>query len=332
MKCPGRTGQILAFPSGVHTVVSLEELKKIFRGEIRISEPLAQHTWLRIGGPADYYLEPVDKEDVIAAVHYFHEQNFPFMIVGRGSNLLVSDEGYRGAVVNLERALNGLTKSNGNTVAAGAGVRLSAFVDYCIKDAFAGTEMLAGIPGTVGGAVRMNAGAYGGEISDYLIDVEVIRKGKIVRIKKEDAGFSYRTSGLVDDVILEARFRFPKKDADELARIRRELLIKRNAAQPVNLPNSGSIFKNPSGDFAAKLIEACGLKGRAGGGAQISELHANFIVNVRQASAQDVLGLMLLMRDSVYTKFGIALENEVLLIGFGSQDMLRLTGTPGGRE
>jgi UDP-N-acetylmuramate dehydrogenase len=313
-------------------VVSLEDLKKIFRGEIRISEQLSGHTWLQIGGPADYYLEPFDKEDAVSVVQFFREQSFPFMIIGRGSNLLVSDDGYRGAVINLEKALNRLVKNGSDIIIAEAGVRLSTFVDFCIKDGYAGTEMLAGIPGTIGGAVRMNAGAYGGELADFLLDVEVIREGRVVRVKKDEAGFAYRQSSFSNDVILEARFRFPKKDKEDLARIRRELLIKRNAAQPVHLPNSGSIFKNPSGFFAAKLIQDCGLKGTIIGGAQISELHANFIVNRDNATARDVFELMVLMRNSVYKKFNLLLENEVLLIGFAEEDRIALTGVPAGRE
>jgi UDP-N-acetylmuramate dehydrogenase len=309
-------------------VVSLEELKKIFRGEIRISEQLSGHTWLRIGGPADYYVEPLDKDDAVSVVQFFREQSFPFMIIGRGSNLLVSDEGYRGAIINLEQALSRLTKNGGDVITAEAGVRLSAFVDFCVKDGFAGAEMLAGIPGTIGGAIRMNAGAYGGEISDYMLDAEIIREGKTARVKKDEAGFGYRTSSFTNDVILEARFRFPKKDKEELARVRRELLIKRNAAQPVHLPNSGSIFKNPPGSFAAKLIEDCGLKGTTVGGVQISELHSNFIVNLGNASARDILRLMVRMRNEVFKKFNVLLENEVLLVGFSEEERNTLIALP----
>ena len=177
-------------------------------------------------------------------------------------------------------------------------------------------DKLAGIPGTVGGALMMNAGAYGGEIADHLVDVELLRNGTLLYLKKEGGGFAYRRSGLHDDVILGASFRLPEGDKTEIMNIRRELLQKRNQAQPLNYPNSGSMFKNPPGNFAAKLIEEAGLKSARRGNAQISEKHANFIVNLGNAKAQDVLDLMNLARKTVLEKFGIVLEPEVKLIGF----------------
>lgn len=308
-------------------MVSLEDLQKVFRGEIKISEPLSQHTWLKIGGPADYYLKPSDREDIINIVQFFSEREFPYMIIGRGSNMLVHDDGFRGAMINLEDVLNDI-RLDGEDVIVAAGVWISTFVEFCIQHGFAGTEMLAGVPGTVGGAIRMNAGAYGGEISDYLIEVEAIRDSRVVRVKKEDAGFAYRRSGFTNDVVLSARFRFSKKDKEDLVRVRRELLIKRNAAQPVNFPNTGSIFKNPAGHFAAKLIDNCGLKAKRIGGAMISDLHANFIVNVDNASARDVFDLMVMMRNEVYKQFGILLEHEVELVGFSREEMSMLLDVP----
>lgn len=308
-------------------MVSLEDLQKVFRGEIRISEPMTKHTWLKIGGPADYFLLPSDREDVINLVEFFRERTFPFLVIGRGSNLLVHDDGYRGAMINLEKVLSEIRVED-DIVTVDAGVWITTFVDFCIKRGYAGTEMLAGIPGTVGGAIRMNAGAYGGEISDHLLDVEVIRDSKVLTVRKEDAGFSYRRSGFANDVILSARFRFPRKDKEDLMRVRRELLIKRNASQPVHFPNTGSIFKNPEGHFAAKLIEQCGLKGRRIGDAMISELHANFIINVGNASARDVFELMVIMRTEVFRRFEILLENEVLLIGFSVEERRLLRDIP----
>jgi len=310
-------------------VVSLEDLQKVFRGEVKISEPLSQHTWLKIGGPADYYLKPSDREDIINIVKFFREREFPYMIIGRGSNLLVHDEGFRGAMINLEYVLTDI-RLEGDDVIVAAGVWISTFVEFCVQHGLAGTEMLAGIPGTIGGAIRMNAGAYGGEISDHLIEVEAIRDSKVARVKKEDAGFAYRESSFTNDVVLSARFRFPKKDKEDLVRVRRELLIKRNAAQPVNFPNTGSIFKNPdeAGKFAAKLIDSCGLKGKRIGGAMISDLHANFIVNVENASAKDVFELMVTMRNEVYKRYGVLLEHEVQLVGFSREEVSMLQDVP----
>ncbi len=308
-------------------MVSLEDLQKIFRGEIKISEPMFRHTWLKVGGPADYFLKPSDREDIMQLIRFFKEREFPYMVVGRGSNLLVHDEGYRGAMINLEDLLTNIRVKD-DTVIVDAGVWISTFVNFCLNHGYAGTEMLAGIPGTIGGAVRMNAGAYEGEISDYLLDVEVVRDSKVMTVKKADAGFGYRQSGFEHDVVLSARFRFPKGDKEDLMRIRRDLLIKRNAAQPVNFPNTGSIFKNPENNYAAKLIEECGLKGKRIGGAMISELHANFIVNFDNAKAKDVFDLMVTMRNEVYKRFGVVLEHEVLLVGFSEGELSMLKNAP----
>lgn len=300
-------------------MVSLEEIKKFFRGSIKLSQPLANFTTFRIGGPADYYLEPLDKEDVVNLIKHLQANLFPFMIIGNASNLLISDGGYRGAVINLESALGEIRKE-GEFVVVGSGTRLAKCVDFCVQRGLGGVEMLAGIPGTVGGAVIMNAGAYGGEISDYLVDVEVLREGNIVWVKKEESGFSYRRSGFGRDVVLGARFVLPKKDKTELMRVRRELLVKRNLAQPVNYPNAGSIFKNPQGNYAAKLIESAGLKGLRRGSAQISERHGNFIVNLGNARATDVLELIHEAQRGVFEKFKVRLELEVKLVGFNGKD------------
>jgi UDP-N-acetylmuramate dehydrogenase len=296
-------------------MVVLEDMKEIFHGHLGINERLAPFTSFRIGGPADYYMEPEDREDIVRLLGYLKEHGIAYTVVGNGSNLLISDEGIRGAVINLEHGLSTVTV-RGETVIADAGVRLVRFVDFCIRQGLKGVEMLAGIPGTIGGAVVMNAGAHGGEISDYLVEVEALRGGSIVKVKKNDAGFSYRRSGFQNDIVLGASFALPHGELGELMRRRRELLLKRNQTQPLNLPNSGSVFKNPTGMFAAKLIEEAGLKGTRRGGAQISEKHGNFIVNDGSAAAADVLELMLLAKKTVAERFAVKLEPEVKLLGF----------------
>jgi len=296
-------------------LVNIDDIQKIFRGYIALNEPLKKYTSFRIGGPADYYLEPLNKEDLVSIVRYLQEQEIPFMMIGNGSNLLVSDDGVRGAVINVEKGLSNIS-ADGNDVDVEAGVRLPRFVDFCIQRGLKGVEMLPGIPGTIGGAVVMNAGAYGGEISDHLVEVEVLRAGKILQVKKEDAGFAYRRSAFRRDIVLLATFRLSQGNKAELMKMRRELLIKRNESQPLNMPNSGSIFKNPPGTFAARLIEDAGLKGKKIGGAQIAEKHGNFIVNMGKATAADVLALIRLARETVAQKFGITLELEVKLLGF----------------
>jgi len=244
------------------------------------------------------------------------------MIIGKGSNLLVSDSGFRGAAINLEEGMGKVILESDNVV-ADAGVRLGKFVDFCIQHEKKGVEMLAGIPGTIGGAVIMNAGAYGGELSDHLVEVEIYRDDAIQKVKKAEAGFSYRRSGFARDVILNASFKLPQGNLAELLQRRRELLLKRNQSQPLNLPNSGSMFKNPEGAFAAKLVEDAGLKGKQIGEAQISERHGNFIVNHGSATAKDVLDLVKLARKKVFERSGIKLELEVKLIGFQEEEIMQ---------
>lgn len=296
-------------------MVNIDDIRKFFRGRIALSEPLSKYTSFRIGGPADYFLEPADRDDVVALVSYLQQQSFPFVLIGKGSNMLVSDEGIRGAVISLENGLTAMRVEDGR-VFADAGVTLVRFVDFCVQRGYQGVEMLAGIPGTVGGAVIMNAGAYGGEISDHLVDVEILRGGSVIRVPKSDAGFSYRRSGFEGDVVLGASFSLPVGEKAEIMRIRRDLLLKRNRAQPVNMPNSGSMFKNPPGNHAAQLIDAAGLKGTRRGNAQISDRHANFIINLGGAKATDVLDLVHLARERVRAQFSIDLELEVRLVGF----------------
>lgn len=294
---------------------SVEKVREFFKGNISISEPLNRFTTFRIGGPADYYLEPKDREDLLKLIKYLKEIKYPYIIIGNGSNVLISDEGIRGAAINLEA---GFTKIEviKNKVYAEAGIRLSKLVDVCIEHSLVGIENLAGIPGTLGGAILMNAGAYGGEISDFIKLVEVIDDVEIKFLKKEECGFAYRKSNLENKIILSAEFELPFGDKVKAKERRKELLLKRNKAQPVELPNAGSIFKNPPGDYAARLIEQAGLKGLTIGGAKVSEKHANFIVNFNNASANDVIELMKIIQEKVYEKFGIMLEPEIKMIGF----------------
>ena len=296
-------------------MVTLSDIKNVFRGYIAINEPMSKYTSMRVGGPADYYVEPADKQDLVEIARYFQKNNYPYLMLGRGSNMIISDEGIRCAAINLETSLSNV-RMEGDLVIAEAGAHLSKFVDFCIQLELGGVEMLAGIPGSVGGAIVMNAGAHGGETADHIVEVEVVRDGRIQSIKKEDAGFAYRRSAFANDIVLGASFRLAKGDKEELTRRRRELILKRNTTQPLTLPNSGSMFKNPPGTYAAKLIEQAGLKGKRVGNAQISEKHANFIVNLGDAKASDVLTLVDLVRRTVHQNTGVLLELEVKLVGF----------------
>ncbi len=296
-------------------MIALDEIRKVFRGRIALNEPLAPYTWMKVGGPADCYLEPADRKDLIDVVQALAVQGTPLLMLGRGSNMLVSDTGFRGAVISLETGLTGIRRENGDVV-SDAGVRLTKFVDFCVQAGLAGVEMLAGIPGTVGGAIVMNAGAHGGEIADQCVEVEMLKNGAVVRVPKSECGFRYRHSIFEGEVVLGARFRLPAGDTEALVRRRKELIQKRNATQPLELPNLGSMFKNPPNRFAAKLIEEAGLKGKKVGGAQVSEKHANFMVNTGSATAEDVLRLIELVQRTVYQHVGLQLELEVKLIGF----------------
>lgn len=299
-------------------MISIDEIKGFFEGEILVNEPMNNHTSMRVGGPADLFLKPKNKLDAIRLFQYLNQKEKRFIVIGNGSNILVSDEGVRETVISLYPNLNQLTIEN-NVIYVEAGVMLARFVDFCIQNSKQGVEKLAGIPGTIGGALAMNASAYSTQISDYLVSVELIQDNEVTKVKKEDIEFNYRWSSLQDKVILSAEFCLPDGDIKELQNIRSEYLQKRSKSQPLNFPNSGSIFKNPKDNYAAKLIELAGLKGKRVGNAQISEKHGNFIINLGSASAKDIIELINLARKEVYRKFNIKLELEIKLIGFKQQ-------------
>ncbi len=296
-------------------MISITEIQKVFKGRITLNEPLARYTTFRIGGDADYFVEPVDAEDTLNIVKYVNRQSIPYYVMGNGSNILISDEGIRGIVINLDTSCNYL-KHEGDNIIAGAGVKMARFVDFCIQKSYAGVEMLAGIPASIGGALVMNAGCYGGEASDYVKEVKVIKEETVLSLKKEECGFRYRNSDLKGTVVLEGKFSLPSGNKEELMARRKELILQRNEAQPVELPNAGCIFKNPKDNKAAILIQECGLKGKIFGGAMVSDKHANFIVNRGNATANDVTELIKIIKNTVHEKTGINLEMEVKLVGF----------------
>lgn len=296
-------------------MISLTDIKQFFKGNIFLNEPLNRFTTFRIGGEADYLVEPADSDDLLSMVKYCNSKSMPFYVMGNGSNILISDEGIRGVVINLETGFNYIRNEDG-VIVSGAGAKLAKFVDFCIQNNLSGVEMIAGIPATVGGALIMNAGCYGGETSTYVTEVTVIRSEKILNLSKEACGFVYRNSNLKDTVIMQAKFKLPAGDKDELLKLRKEFLLKRNESQPVEIPNAGCIFKNPKGTHAAVLIEECGLKGMSVGGAMVSPKHANFIVNNGAATANDVLELVRKIQKTVKDTKGIELNLEVKLVGF----------------
>ncbi|MDR3415684.1 MAG: UDP-N-acetylmuramate dehydrogenase [Nevskia sp.] len=286
------------------------------RGVLRLGEPLARHTSWRVGGPADRYFEPADRQDLLDFVKQLPPQE-PVLWLGLGSNLLVRDGGVRGSVISLHGALDGLSRDSETTLWAEAGVHCARLAKFAQQRSLAGLGFMAGIPGTVGGALAMNAGAWGGETWREVLEAEVVfRDGRTAWLGPEHFGISYRTvippRGFLG--FLAARLRVSPDDGSH-ARATRESLARRKATQPVGRPSAGSTFRNPPGDHAARLIESCGLKGRRIGGAEVSTLHANFILTDEGASAADVENLIQLVRSTVKQQTGVELEPEVKIVG-----------------
>lgn len=304
-------------------MISIDEIKEFFEGKILVNEPMSNHTSMRIGGPADLMLVPISKQDTVQLIKYLNQKQNKYLTIGNGSNILVADEGIRDIVVSLYPNLNRI-EIKGDSVYVEAGVILARFVDFCIQHSKQGVEKLAGIPGTIGGALIMNAGAYNCQISDFLLSVEILENGEVREIKREDIEFRYRYSSLSDKMILSAEFKLPDGNIKELQEIRSEYLQRRSQSQPLNYPNLGSIFKNPPGNYAAKLIEDAGLKGKQFGNAKISEKHSNFIINLGGAKAKDVIDLINFVRKEVYKKFNIKLELEIKLVGFNEDVIERM--------
>jgi UDP-N-acetylmuramate dehydrogenase len=295
-----------------------------FRGEIKLNEPMSRHTSFGIGGPADVFACPLDRDDLISLLQQIKTQQLPYFIIGGGTNLLVRDGGFRGVAISL-RLMNAITieqkyRSIGGsfiTVAAEAGAGLAGLLIFAAQQGLTGLEFAVGIPGTVGGAVCMNAGTALGEMSDVVESVVLISpEGDLVPRNKEELGFGYRTSLIPEGhVVLEARVALRRDDKTKIRELYKKQLDARKALQPSGLPNAGSMFKNPLEESAGRLIEAAGLKGRKVGGAQISDKHANWIVNLGKAKAADVLGLMEIIRQKVLEVHRVRLEPEIKVIG-----------------
>jgi UDP-N-acetylmuramate dehydrogenase len=293
-----------------------EKLERQIHGRVLYGEPLAPYTSFGIGGPADIMVVPEGVEDVQAALGCCRAEGIPCLLLGGGSNVLVRDGGFRGVVLRLDGTFLELT-AEGRRVYAGAGVRLSRLVAFCSKLALSGVESLAGIPGTVGGAVKGNAGAFGGSIADHLAEVRLLtREGDQQTLSRDRLEFSYRHTALPEGcVVLEAIFDLEPGDAVHIRRRVSENLVQRNRGQPVEWRSAGSVFKNPPGDYAGRLVEKAGLKGTRIGGACISPKHGNFIINLGGATAGDVLALIDLMRHRVREEMHVELELEVRVAG-----------------
>ena len=298
------------------------EIRKMFcdlLGEDRVftEEAMSQHTTFKIGGPADYFLMPDKGEDVGRVIKICKEKEIPYFILGNGSNLLVGDGGYRGAVIQIYRNMSSVTVE-GNEITAQAGALISAVAAAAKNASLTGFEFAGGIPGTIGGAVVMNAGAYGGEMKDVLTEVTVMNaEGDIFTLPTEELELGYRTSIIktAGYIVLEAKIRLKEGDPEVIRETMKDLTIRRTTKQPLEYPSAGSTFKRPEGYFAGKLIMDSGLAGYQVGGAQVSEKHCGFVINAGDATARDVRTLMDNVRDIVYKKYGVTLEPEVKFLG-----------------
>ena len=295
-----------------------EELEKMVNGTCLLNEPMSRHTSYGIGGPAGAYITPRDRDDLRRILHFADEQNIPVFFIGSGSNLLVADQGLNGIVITLIKSFNKL-EIKGCHIYAETGVMLGHMVKHCIKQKLTGLETMVGVPGTLGGALMMNAGAFGSEISNCLKNVDVMTlTGEIKQYSVKDIDFDYRHSSFKkDEIIMSANFVLKKATKQEIMNKRAKASAGRKETQPLRFRSAGSLFKNPKKDVAAGyLIDKAGLKGTHRGDAEISEKHANFFVNHGKANAEDVVFLIRLARKTVEKKFGINLELEVKTLGF----------------
>ena len=284
---------------------------------VLFDEPMSQHTTFRIGGPADVFVMPENYEQIREVLRLCKEEKLPFFVLGNGSNLLVSDSGYRGVIIQMDRNMEEI-RLDGEEIHACAGALLSSVAVAARNASLTGFEFAGGIPGTIGGAAVMNAGAYGGELKDVLKEVTVMtREGEILTIPADKLEMGYRTSIIktAGYLVLEAVISLKKGDEEKIRAVMKELSERRTEKQPLDYPSAGSTFKRPEGYFAGKLIMDSGLRGYRAGGAQVSEKHCGFVINAGGATAEDVRSLMDHVIRVVREKYGVTLEPEVKFLG-----------------
>lgn len=280
-------------------------------------EPMKKHTTFRLGGPADYFICPADAEQTAAVIHICSEEGIPWFILGNGSNLLVSDRGYRGVVIQIYKNMNRI-RVEGDRMYVQAGALLSSAAKKALDAGLTGMEFASGIPGTLGGASVMNAGAYGGEMKDILESVIVLTPGgQVCTLEAHELEMGYRTSAVKKKgyIVLEAVLKLCPGEREAIRERMEELKVQRVTKQPLEYPSAGSTFKRPEGYFAGKLIQDAGLRGYRVGGAQVSEKHCGFVINTGEASAADVAKLIRDVQDRVYEQFQVKLEPEVKFLG-----------------
>ena len=300
---------------------ALKELKKNVKGKMLFNVPLSRYTSLKVGGPADIMIYPSDAAELQRVIHCSRNQAIPYCIIGRGTNLLIKDGGIRGVVIKLSRGFGKIkiveVFRSYTSILVEAGVSLSSLLKFSIERGLSGLEYVAGIPGSVGGALAMNSGAHGRQMQDVTESVTLLTpRLKLVEKKKNQLHFEYRQLRLpAGTIIVKALIRMKKGSKKAILSEIKKHKKWRSQAQPLNLPSAGSVFKNPPGKSAGQLVEQAGLKGFQSGKAQISEKHANFIVNLGGATAQDILSLTKIMKNKVYQNTGIRLKPEIRIAG-----------------
>lgn len=283
-----------------------------FESILRPGEPLAPHTWFHLGGPAEFFAEPGSPEELSKLVVRCRAENIPVRLLGGGSNILVRDAGVPGVVLHLSSPAFSEVQVDGQTLTAGGGAKLGHVISTAVREGLAGLETLVGIPGTLGGALHGNAGGHGGDIGQWTSQATVMtRTGEIVTRNREELVFAYRQSSLDELVILSAQIRLESDDPEDLTKRMQKQWIVKKSSQPLSHQSAGCIFKNPRGMSAGMLIDQAGLKGTRVGQAEVSDRHGNFIVANQQATSDDVLKLIDLVRERVAERLGIELEREI---------------------
>ena len=280
------------------------------------NEPLSKHTTFKIGGNAEMFVTVNDETQLKAVVSACNENDIPLFVIGKGSNLLISDSGMKAVVLSLDGKFKEISLKE-NTITCGAGVNLAKLCTFALNNSLTGLEFAFGIPGSVGGAAYMNAGAYGGEMKDVVKSVtHLTPQGELVTLNKDQLDLSYRHSvyKTTNDIIISVTMELEKGDVEEIKAKMDDFMNRRKTKQPLEYPSAGSVFKRPEGNFAGTLIEQCGLKGKTIGGAQVSEKHAGFIINVGDATCEDVMNLISFVQKTVQDETGYFLEREIIHI------------------
>lgn len=297
-------------------IKNLEDI--ISKEKIRYNEPMNKHTTMKVGGPADIMVLPDTIDEMITVIKYAKENNIPVKVMGNGSNMIVSDLGIEGIVIKLTCNMSNVTV-DGEYITSTAGASMPKTAVIAKQNSLTGFEFACGIPGTIGGGVKMNAGAYGGQISDVLVSCKYLDNDlNLKEIENKDMNYSYRHSIFIDNpgyIVLEAKFKLNKGTVEEIESKMKENNLSRKTKQPIEYPSAGSVFRRPTGYFVGKLVQDAGLRGVCVGGAQVSEKHTGFIINKDKATCEDLMKLIKLVQETVYEKFGVELKTEVEFVG-----------------